>query len=597
MGLHGKAPLLRLQSDDRLIAFTRRGNSSAFEVLFSRYQSRLLAFCRHLLGSKEDAEDVLQEVMAAAFNAILADDRPINVRPWLYRIARNRSLNHLRRATAIGVDSMDIHLSENGATTADKVHERERFRTLVGDIQELPETQRTALVLREMDALSYEQIAEAMETTVPGVKSLLVRARIALAEAAEARQLSCDDVRLELGEVAEGIRKKPDALARRHLKSCTRCSTFQGQLKKTNKAIAAVLPLGPLALLKKLALFHIGHSAGTGSGAAGTTAGATSAGATGAGATGAGATAGVTGAGATGAGAGAAGAGAAGATAGAAGAGAAGAGAGAAGAGAAGAGAAGAGAAGASAIGSAGSAISAGAGALAGKAAAGLAAAAIVTAGAAVETSHSTHRRLQASAPAGAIATKPPADHIRHQNRAAAAKAKKAAKQQQAHPTVNAAAANTLAKTTATAQSLKTNPKTAADKTVATTKTKTTTTTATTTKPTDPGRSQTQSDPTVLTSQPGGTGDSPTTPASGSSDPSSGSSSPSSSATTPTSTSTTTSPSTSTSTTPSSSQSSTGSGGSSIAPSSQSAGSTQYGGDPVASGTDGGLVPASAPTS
>ena len=218
---------------------------------------------------------------------------------------------------------MDIHLSENGTTTADKVHERERFRTLVGDIQELPETQRTALVLREMDALSYEQIAEAMETTVPGVKSLLVRARIALAEAAEARQLSCEDVRLELGEVAEGIRKKPDALARRHLKSCTRCSTFQGQLKKTNKAIAAVLPLGPLAVLKKLALFHIGHSAGAGSGAAGTTAGATSAGATGAGATGAGATAGVTGAGATGAGA--AGAGAAGATASAAGAGAAGA--------------------------------------------------------------------------------------------------------------------------------------------------------------------------------------------------------------------------------------------------------------------------------
>ena len=62
-----------------------------------RYESRLLAFCRHLLGSREDAEDVLQEVLAAAFNAMLADDRPINVRPWLYRIARNRSLNHLRR--------------------------------------------------------------------------------------------------------------------------------------------------------------------------------------------------------------------------------------------------------------------------------------------------------------------------------------------------------------------------------------------------------------------------------------------------------------------------------------------------------------------
>src|ERR1700736_1466865 len=92
IGLHGRSPLLRLQSDERLIALVRRGNSTAFEVLVSRYQSRLLAFCRHLLGSREDAEDVLQEALAAAFNAILADERPINVRPWLYRIARNRSL-------------------------------------------------------------------------------------------------------------------------------------------------------------------------------------------------------------------------------------------------------------------------------------------------------------------------------------------------------------------------------------------------------------------------------------------------------------------------------------------------------------------------
>src|SRR5947209_11831591 len=135
VGLHGRSPLLRLQSDERLIALLRRGNNAAFEVLVSRYHSRLLAFCRHLLGSKEDAEDVLQEVMAAAFNAILADERPINVRPWLYRIARNRSLNHLRRIQAIGVDSMDIHSSEHGASTADKVHDREQFRLLVGDIQ------------------------------------------------------------------------------------------------------------------------------------------------------------------------------------------------------------------------------------------------------------------------------------------------------------------------------------------------------------------------------------------------------------------------------------------------------------------------------
>jgi RNA polymerase sigma factor (sigma-70 family) len=267
LALHGRSPLLRLQSDERLITAIRRGNAAAFEVLVARYQSRLLSFCRHMLGSREDAEDVLQEVMAAAFGAIVADERPIQVRPWLYRIARNRSLNHLRKRTAIGVDTMDTHLAEHGATTADKVGEREEFRALVGDIQHLPETQRTALVLREMDALSYEQIAEAMETTVSSVKSLLVRARVSLAEAAEARLMSCEEVRMQLAEVAEGLQKRPSPLVRRHLKECKRCAEFQKQLKANNKALAALLPVGPLVVLRKLALLHFGHGAGAAGGA------------------------------------------------------------------------------------------------------------------------------------------------------------------------------------------------------------------------------------------------------------------------------------------------------------------------------------------
>jgi RNA polymerase sigma factor (sigma-70 family) len=217
-------------------------------------------------------------VFAAAFNAILADERTINVRPWLYRIARNRSLNHLRRAQAVGVDSMDIHLSEHGQTTADKVHRREEFRLLIADVQDLPETQRTALLLREIDALSYDQIAEAMETTIPSVKSLLVRARVSLAEAAEARLLTCEEVRQELGEVAEGL-TRTTAPARRHLRTCERCSTFRKQLRQTNKALAALFPVGPLFLLKKTLLAHLGTSAAAGSGTAAASGSAAAAGA------------------------------------------------------------------------------------------------------------------------------------------------------------------------------------------------------------------------------------------------------------------------------------------------------------------------------
>src|SRR5262245_40837068 len=222
LGVRGPTPLLRLQGDERLVALTRKGNQAAYEALVARYQSRLLAFCRHMLSSKEDAEDVLQEVFAAAFNALMADDRPINVRPWLYRIARNRSLNHLRRQQTIGVDSMDVHFADYGKTTVEHVQGREAIRELLEDVKTLPETQRTALLLREIDALSYEQISEAMETTVPSVKSLLVRARVSLAEAAEARALTCDDVREELGEAAEGLHRLSPP-ARRHVRSCDRC--------------------------------------------------------------------------------------------------------------------------------------------------------------------------------------------------------------------------------------------------------------------------------------------------------------------------------------------------------------------------------------
>ncbi len=323
-GLSRPSPLLRLQSDEKLVALTRRGQHAAFETLFSRYQSRLLSFCRHMLSSREDAEDVLQEVFTAAFNAILADEREINVRPWLYRIARNRSLNHLRRASAVGVDSMDIHFAEGGISTGEKVLRRESFRQLIADVQQLPETQRTALLLREIDALSYEQIAVAMETTVPSVKSLS-RARPDLARrgrrGAQAH-LRGGSPRARRSRRGPGQARRPRAAARARLRTLPR---LQEASPANNHALAAIFPVGPLFMLKKLILTKLGSTASAGSahvaGGAGATAGA---------------------AGATAA----------------------------------------AGAAGAGGAGTAGGILTAGAGALATKAVAGLAAAALVTAGA-----------------------------------------------------------------------------------------------------------------------------------------------------------------------------------------------------------------------
>jgi RNA polymerase sigma factor (sigma-70 family) len=170
------------------VALIRQGDDRAFDVLFNRYQPRLLAYCRGMVGSPQDAEDVLQEVFEAAHAGILAHSRPINARPWLYRIARNRSVNHLRRRRSDqGVDSMDVLPDESGTSPLERLEQREELRAIVADVHELPRTQRTALVLREMNDLSYGDIARTMGKSLPSVKSLLIRARMSLAESSAAR--------------------------------------------------------------------------------------------------------------------------------------------------------------------------------------------------------------------------------------------------------------------------------------------------------------------------------------------------------------------------------------------------------------------------
>jgi len=273
-----RSPLLKLQGDEKLIAMARAGNPGAFETVVDRYQGRLLGFCRQMLGSTEDAEDVLQEVFVNAYRAMLADEREINLRPWLYRIARNRCLNYLRKPKADAQESMDMVPEVDAASTAERVHNREEFRQILSDVNKLPETQRAALLLREMDALSYEEIAAAMDTTVPSVKSLLVRARISLTEASQARLLTCGEVRIELSEAAEGLRKA-SAPVRRHVRECDECADFRSQLRSNEKALAALFPVGPLIAFKGFVLSKLGLGGAGGAGAGATGAGTATAGA------------------------------------------------------------------------------------------------------------------------------------------------------------------------------------------------------------------------------------------------------------------------------------------------------------------------------
>jgi len=186
---------LRRRSDDQLVADFRAGRNAAFEAIHDRYRARISAYVHSMLRRDHHAaEDVVQDVWIRAFGALRADERPMQVRPWLYRIAHNRCMDVLRRPAPVAAELDEQVEAPAGLSLGD----RQRLRETVTDIQRLPDQQRSALVLRELEGASYQELAETLDVTVPAVKSLLVRARMGLAEAAEARTADCATMRRDI---------------------------------------------------------------------------------------------------------------------------------------------------------------------------------------------------------------------------------------------------------------------------------------------------------------------------------------------------------------------------------------------------------------
>src|SRR4051812_45444494 len=264
------SPLLRLRSDDQLVAAFRAGNEDAFQVIFDRYRQRLFAYTRQMLGgSRQDAEDALQDVFVRAYGALRATERPISLRAWLYRVAHNRCIDQLRRPVPAAVEVFEVSRSPLHDPLAE-AERRDDLRRLIEDVQRLPQAQRSALLMREMEGLTYEELAGALDTTVPAIKSLLVRARIGLVEAAEARDTACADIRDQLlAAYDKGVRASGQA--RRHMRECAACREYRTELRSLQRSFAALAPpaglaAGPLGLLAKLG---IGGSAAGGGAAAG----------------------------------------------------------------------------------------------------------------------------------------------------------------------------------------------------------------------------------------------------------------------------------------------------------------------------------------
>jgi RNA polymerase sigma factor (sigma-70 family) len=260
-------PLLRLRSDEQLLALFRSGSDEAFGVLHDRYRQRLFAYVRQMLSghSRQDAEDVLQDVFVRAFGALRVDDRAVNVRAWLYRVAHNRCIDHLRRPHPPAAEIFEMSRKPL-LDPVDEAQRRDDLKRLVGDVGRLPEQQRSALLMREIYGLSYADLAGALDVTVPAVKSLLVRARVGLVEAQEARDADCGEIQRDLtASYDRGV--KASGRARRHMRECAGCREYRHALRGVRRSFAALTPAGagPIALLAKL--IGIG-GAGGGGGAA-----------------------------------------------------------------------------------------------------------------------------------------------------------------------------------------------------------------------------------------------------------------------------------------------------------------------------------------
>jgi RNA polymerase sigma factor (sigma-70 family) len=168
---------MRLQSDERLGALAMDGHEAAFAAIVDRYRTPLLRYCAGIVGASR-AEDAVQQVLINAHDAFTRTNDVRHLRSWLYRIAHNTSLNVLR---AVRDDvPLDARQAAVAAGPADAYERSERLRATLVAVRDLPERQRAALVLRELEGRSHEEIATALGVTTGSARQHLMRARTAV---------------------------------------------------------------------------------------------------------------------------------------------------------------------------------------------------------------------------------------------------------------------------------------------------------------------------------------------------------------------------------------------------------------------------------
>jgi RNA polymerase sigma factor (sigma-70 family) len=217
------SPRLAGLGDEALACRAHAGEVAAFEALHARHRAPLLAFCRHLLGNREDGEDALQQAFLRTHQALERRPPPDAVRPWLFAIARNRCLTMLaaRRDAATAGEQPE----PSRDCLAEDVRRRSELRELVADLAALPADQRHALVQSELGGLSHAEIAAAIGCPTGKVRALVYQARATLIAERTARLEPCDAIR-DLLDAGRGGALR-GAVLRRHLRGCAPCRAYR----------------------------------------------------------------------------------------------------------------------------------------------------------------------------------------------------------------------------------------------------------------------------------------------------------------------------------------------------------------------------------
>lgn len=243
----------------QLVQRAQLGDRQALGLLLESHQAQLWRFTERMCRTRHDAEDVLQEALASALRDFHAFRGQASLRTWLFSIARHACAKFYTRSTRAQTESDVDGASERRATPEATASERELAQAVLRAIDELPEPQREALVLRDVEGLSAAEVAHVTQSSLEAVKSRLHRARRSVQrrsmEIAEPRLLepvgaiaprTCPDIlqlfsqRLE-GDVSPQLCERMQA----HVDGCASCRSTCDGLKQT-LAVCQSVPLGPV---------------------------------------------------------------------------------------------------------------------------------------------------------------------------------------------------------------------------------------------------------------------------------------------------------------------------------------------------------------